>query len=177
MKRLLLVGLCLILWALSTSVKATSEPPTKRGFSHRITGTAQLIDGSQIEINRLLGFARSSQGWYFRAGPDFIFQESPPRAYFVNIILDGQGAAYLLDFSDQPITHLQFEVEGQSIELSQTKNANIAYGMRLRINEQQFLFDSSHPRLRFDLTEQGISDISAERTIRDLSTRRVQQTL
>lgn len=174
MKRLLLISLCLILWALSASVKATSDAAETRGFSHRITGTAELTDGNRIEIDMLLGFARSSRGWYFRAGPDYIFQSSPPPAYFLNLILDGQGAAYVLDFSDQPITRMQIEVEGQEIVLSQTRNPDIAYGMRLRIDEQQFLFESSHPRIRFELTERGIAEITAERTVRDLSTRRAQ---
>lgn len=174
MKRLLLIGLCLIVWALSTSVKA-GDDSTERGFSHRITGSATLTDGDTIDINMLIGFQRSNtRGWYFRVGSDYVFRDTPPRAYYLNFILDGEGNAYVLDITDQPISHLALTVEGREIELSQDRGSEIKFGMRLRIDDRQFLFDNTHPRVRFDLTEQGLENIVAEHTLRDLSIRRAQ---
>ncbi|RUO28830.1 hypothetical protein CWE12_11005 [Aliidiomarina sedimenti] len=175
MKRLLLIGLCLICWALATSVKADTNDEDSRGFSYRIEGQAVLADGEEIEVDMLLGFQRSqTRGWYFRAGPDYIFRDTPPQAYYLNLILDGEGHAYILEFSDQPIKTFLVTVDDYELELMPTENPEINFGVRLRMNERQYLFDSSHPRLRFELTEDGLSTIVAERTMRDLSIRRAE---
>lgn len=181
MKRLLLISACLILWALATSVNArlpataiAAEDAEPTGFSHRVTGTATLADGETIDINMLIGFQQSSRGWYFRAGSDYVFRNSPPQAYYLNFNLDGKGYAYVLEFSDQPLKHFQVQLEDYEIELMQASGADIQYGMRLRINDRQFLFDRRHPRVRLDLNQQGLVGVVAEHTLRDLSIRRTQ---
>lgn len=183
MKRLLLVGLCLILWALSTSAKAlplvadtlSEDAVEERGFSHRISGTATLADGEIIDIDMLIGFEESSnRGWYFHAGSDYVFRDTPPKAYYLNLNLDGQGHAYVAEFSQQLIKHFKIQLEEHEIELIQTPTADLQYGMRLRINDNQFLFETRHPRVRIELTEAGLDHLIAEPTLRDLSTRRAQ---
>lgn len=177
MKRLLLISICLILWALSTSVKAVGSEVEhgERGFSHRMQGTATLANGESIDINMLIGFQQSqTRGWYFRVGPEYVFRDNPPSSYYLNMIMDGNGQAYVLEFSQQPLKHFKVTFEGREIELMQASGSDIAFGMRLRIDDRQFLFDSSHPRLRIEFSEQGLSNIVAERTLRDLSIRRAQ---
>lgn len=182
MKRLLLFSACIILWALSTSAQAlpwldttaSGEAAEQRGFSHRVEGTATLADGEVLDINMLIGFQESSRGWYFRAGPDYVFRNTPPKAYYLNLNLDGNGYAYVLEFSQQPLKHFEVQLEGYEIELMQASGADIQYGMRLRINDRQFLFDSRHPRVRIDLSEAGLTAVVAEHTLRDLSIRRAQ---
>lgn len=173
MKKLLLISMCLILWALSTSVKADDEA-AERGFSHRMEGSATLASGEKVDVNMLIGFQQSSRGWYFRVGPDYVFRDTPPRAYYFNLILTGDGHAYVLEFGQELITHFQIEIAGREIELAQSTDKEIPYGMRLRVDDRQFLFDSSHPRIRLELTEQGLQHIVAEHTLRDLSIRRAQ---
>lgn len=182
MKRLLLFSVCIILWALSTSVKAlpgasdtvTEGAADERGFSHRVVGKATLADGETLDIDMLIGFQESSRGWYFRAGSDYVFRNTPPKAYYLNLNLDGKGYAYVIEFSQQPLKHFEVQLEGYEIELMQASGADIEYGMRLRINDRQFLFDSRHPRVRIDLSEAGLTGVFAEHTLRDLSIRRAQ---
>lgn len=183
MKRLLLIGVCLILWAVATSVSAQSSTAEdeqaseeeERGFSHRLEGHAVLASGEEVDVNMLIGFQRSqTHGWYFRAGPDYIFRQTPPSAYYLNIILDGNGLAYVLEFSDKPIKTFSVTIEGYELELMPTENPNLDYGMRLRLNERQLLFDTSHPRLRLVLNEDGLQNIVTEGTLRDLSTQRAE---
>lgn len=183
MKRLLLIGVCLILWALSTSAKASSneqdswstDAVQQHEFTHRMSGTATLADGETIDIDMIFGFQESSQrGWYFRAGPDYVYRDTPPKAYFLNINLDGEGHAYIAEFSEQLIKSFQVQLEGHEIELMQSTNTDIQYGMRLRIDGRQFLFDTRHPRVRIDFNQIGLTDVVAEPTLRDLSIRRAQ---
>lgn len=183
MKRLLLIGVCLILWALSTSAKASpteqdswsADAVEQHEFSHRVSGTATLADGEIIDIDMLIGFQESShRGWYFRAGPNYVFRDTPPKAYFLNINLDGEGHAYIAEFSEQLIKSFQVQLEDHEIELMQSASADIQYGMRLRIDDRQFLFDTRHPRVRIDLDQMGLTDVVAEPTLRDLSIRRAQ---
>ena len=145
-----------------------------RGFSHRVIGEATLANGEEKSIDYLFGFHESSRGWYFRIGRDHTFRDSPPSAYYLTMILDGEGHAYVLDFSEEPLKGFQVQIEDYEIELMQASGTDINYGMRLRINDRQFLFDSRHPRLRLELSEQGLEDLVAERTLRDLSIRRTQ---
>lgn len=187
MKRLLLIGICLILWAFSTSLKAQirggseaqvhiqqfSENHQEPGFSHRLTGSLTLLDGTEQEIDMILSFQRGKQGWYFRAGDAQIQRDTPPSAYFINIILDSRGYAYIRDFTDQLVIRLTLNIEGHQIELFRTEGEGTR-ALRLRLNERQFLFEDRHPRLRLDLNENGVYNIVAERTLRDLSIRRVQ---
>lgn len=170
MKRLLLIGVCLICWAITTSIKA-AEP---EGFSHRITGTAISVNDEVIDIDMLIGFHKSTQGWYFRIGPDYIFRDTPPSAYYLNLNLNREGSAYVTDFSEQPLKGFLIEIEDYEIELLPARSSDIEHSLRLRINDRQFLFDTSHPRLRFELTDTGLSTISAEGTLRDLSIQRAQ---
>lgn len=181
MKRLLLIGVCLILWALSTSAKAftmeqdswAADAVERLAFSHRVSGTATLADGETIEVDMLLGFQESShRGWYFRAGPDYVFRDTPPKAYYLNINLDGKGHAYIPEFSDQLIQSFQVQLEGYEIELMQSATADVQYGMRMRINGRQFLFDTLHPRVRINFNAMGLTEVVAEPTLRDLSIRR-----
>ncbi|RUO26088.1 hypothetical protein CWE09_05015 [Aliidiomarina minuta] len=128
------------------------------------------MDGQQSDINMLLGFQENSRGWYFRAGSEQLYMKKPPKAYNLIINLDGRGQAFVSDFSQKPVTHFQINIEDYEIELFQA--SDIAYGMRLRINDRQFLFDSAHPRIRFELSEEGLGHVIAESTLRDLSIRR-----
>lgn len=158
---LLLCGLSL------TPVSAESPDPS---FSYRMTGTVTTIDGEENEVDMLIGFQESSRGWYFRAGSDHVFMDKPPSAYNLIINLDGHGRAFVSDFSQKPVTHFLINIDDYEIELFQA--SGIAFGMRLRINDRQFLFDSAHPRIRFELSEDGLGHVIAESTLRDLSIRR-----
>lgn len=173
MKRLVLFSLCVILWALSAAVKADDGTATERGFSHRVVGMAQLTDRTELQINRELSFAQDARGWHFRVGTERVYRDTPPRAYNLNIILSDQGEAYIPDISEKPLKYLRLTIEGWEIELAQARGTTTQYGMRLRVNERQFLFDSSHPRIRFAFSEQGLETVTAENAIRDLSIRRV----
>lgn len=179
MKRLVLFSLCVILWALATTANAATgiasdANAVERGFSYPMVGVAQLTDGTELPIESELSFARDERGWYFRVGTERVYRDTPPRAYNLNIILDGHNAAYILDFSEKPLQYLRLTVEGREIELAQALGTATQYGMRLRIDDRQFLFDSSHPRIRFTFNEQGLQTVSAENAIRDLSIRRVE---
>lgn len=187
MKRLVLIGACLFLWAISSSLNAQGrggpeaqifiEQPSEQGgssgFSHRLTGSYILADGDEQPIDFVLSFNTSENGGYFRAGNSQVRRDSPPSAYLINIILDGEGHAYVREFTDQRIQGMTLHVEGHQIELFRSDSQS-QHIMRLRLNDRQFLFDSSHPRLRLDLNEHGLYNITAERTMRDLSIRRVQ---
>ena len=208
MKRLVLISLCVILWALATAVRASAvnanlaedaavaAPATQAhaaeprpieanavsarqnidnpGFSYRVVGKAHLMDGTELPIDKAISFAKDARGWFFRLGDQRIYRNTPPRAYYLNIILDGQHNAYIPDISDTPLSYLHLTIEDWEIELVEAPGADTTYGMRLRINERQFLFESRHPRIRFAFTEQGLATVSTENTIRDLSIRRVQ---
>ena len=193
MKRLVLFSLCVILWACSTTLKATgteSNSPqaaapvpgalatgaadAERGFSHRVVGVAHLLDGTELQIDKELSFAQDTRGWYFRVGDQRVYRNTPPRAYNLNLILNEQGELYVPDFSERPLKYLRLTIENHHIELTQAHNVDTTYGMRLRIDDRQFLFDSSHPRIRFGFNERGLESVSAVNTIRDLTIRRIQ---
>lgn len=168
MKLFITTLLGVLLYGLSlTPVNAETSDPS---FSYRMTGTVTTVGGEQHDIDMLIGFQESSRGWYFRAGSEHMFMDKPPEAYNLIINLDGHGQAFVSDFSQQLVTHFLINIEDYEIELFQA--SDIAYGMRLRINERQFLFDSRHPRIRFELSEEGLGHVIAERTLRDLSIRR-----
>lgn len=193
MKRLVLFSLCVILWACSTTLKATgtetNAPPAtmpvagalatgdnggERGFAHRVVGVAHLLDGTELQIDKELSFAQDARGWYFRVGEQRVYRATPPRAYNLNLILSGQGELYVPDFSERPLKYLRLTIENRHIELTRAHDLDTSYGMRLRIDDRQFLFASSHPRIRFGFNERGLASVSAENTIRDLTTRRIQ---
>jgi hypothetical protein len=172
------LGTLLAIATLSLPVTAQEElNEEERGFSYRLTGTVSLVGGETRDIDMSIEYTQSGRGWYFRAGENYIYTDKVPSAYYLSINLDGRGHAHVGDFANGLIHGFSVAVDDEySIELVQSTEDDIEYGMRLRLDDRQFLFDSRHPRVRIDLSEAGIENIVSEGTLRDLSTRRTQQT-
>lgn len=162
---------------LSSAVLAQTsvEDEEERGFSYQMTGTVTLLNGDTRQIDMPFEYTRSGRGWYFRAGGNYMYTDSIPSAYYLSINLDGRGHAHVSDFDNGLIHGFTIQLDDREIQLMQTREGSIQYGMRLRIDDRQFLFDSRHPRVRIELSEAGIENIVSEGTLRDLSTRRTQQ--
>lgn len=162
--------------ALSTPLAAQEADETEeRGFSYQLTGTVTLLNGDTHQIDMPVEYTRSGRGWYLRVGENYMYTDSVPSAYYLSINLDGRGHAHVGDFDNGLIRNFNVTLDEYEIELMQDAENKVEYGMRLRLNERQFLFDSKHPRVRIELSEEGIENIVTEGTLRDLSTRRTQQ--
>lgn len=162
--------------ALSAPVAAQEDADAEeRGFSYQLTGTVTLLNGNTHQIDMPMEYTRSGRGWYFRVGENYMYTDTVPNAYYLSINLDGRGHAHVGDFDNGLIHSFNVTLDEHEIELMQDTENKVEYGMRLRLNERQFLFDSKHPRVRIELSEQGVENIVTEGTLRDLSTRRTQQ--
>ncbi|MGX5913698.1 hypothetical protein ACR0ST_03085 [Aliidiomarina sp. Khilg15.8] len=163
------------LWGLPVAAQETAEAEEERGFSYQMTGTVTLLNGDTREIDMPFEYTRSGRGWYFRAGGNYMYTDSVPSAYYLSINLDDRGHAHVGDFDNGLIRGFSITLNDRQIELMQASESSIQYGMRLRIDERQLLFENRHPRVRIELSEDGIENIVSEGTLRDLSTRRTQQ--
>lgn len=168
----------ILLLSLTLSVPVAAQEAAEAdepGFSYQLTGTVTLLSGDTRHIDMPVEYTRSGRGWYFRVGENMMYTDTVPSAYYLSINLDGRGHAHVGDFDNGLIHGFSISIDDYEIELMQDTEDKVEYGMRLRLNERQFLFESSHPRVRIDLTEEGIENIVTEGTLRDLSTRRTQQ--
>lgn len=182
MKRFLLVSLSLLLaigftcFVHSSALALTLSAPTKEekslGFQHLLSGTAELGDGTKVEIHFPLAFEQVASIWYFRAGNQKVPMSLPPHLYNLQFAVQEKDAmVFIGEFSDRYMRHFKVSIAGHELELLPASSSK--YGLRLRLDDRVLMFDKRTPALRIELDAYGIVGFQFDGFVRDLSSRRV----
>lgn len=139
------------------------------------SGKVTYPSGRTEPLDFGFSYKKSFDTWVFTAGKAKMrINETPPN-YILNVIINDEGLMYIAEFADGFFKSFELDLGQHKVAIKPRRDFDEAEPFKhlaVYVDDMSYLLDTTHPSLKFSFDENGISDISGQGLIRDLSSRR-----
>ncbi|WP_241968771.1 hypothetical protein [Idiomarina tyrosinivorans] len=164
MKALLQWGFALILMTLTFTAHAD--------WLEKGKGTVTYPSGRVDNINFDFEYKTVFDEHYFRAGQSQIHVDEVPPNYILNMIINDAGNIYVAEFSNGFLHGFDFHLGKHRVWVRKLpedeRDGEIMGDFLVKIDDKDYLFNTTHPTVIFEFDENGVADISGSGYIKDL---------
>lgn len=139
------------------------------------SGTVTYPSGRTEPLNFGFAYKKAFNTYVFSAGQAKMRTNEAPPNYILNAIVNDEGHIYIAEFADGFFKSFELTLGHHQIAIKPRRDFDADEPIKhlvVYIDDMSYLLDTTHPALKFSFDENGISQISGNGLIRDLSSRR-----
>lgn len=131
--------------------------------------------GRTETLNFDFAYEKSFDTYVFKAGQATMQTQQVPPNYSLNAVVNSEGNIYIAEFASGFFESFELNIGGHYVAIKLRREFDPEAPKKhlvVLIDDMSYLLDTTHPAIRFNFDDNGISDIDGIGLIRDLTSRR-----
>lgn len=152
-------------------------PQSAAAADWRAEGKGQLTypSGRKEAINFGFAYVKHFDTYIFKAGDAQLRTSEIPPNYILNVIVNDEGLIYVAEFANGFFKSFNLDIGSHTVRVYPRGDFDEEQPFKhlvFELDDRTYLVDTTHPTLKFEFDENGISEINGSGLIKDLSMRR-----